>query len=134
MQKAILLFAACCLAGACLAPRDLQGRDPRIDFCPIGDNRVEAAFAIDRARDYREHLRLMGRSPELETDEPAFVVIFEGPGDFVVQQAPPGPGGVAKPPAAPGSPSEWLVCVIVGTSPNVYTGVDIAGWSAEPSR
>jgi len=134
MKKAILLFATCCLAGACLAPRELQGRDARIDSCPIGDNRVEAAFAIDRARDYREHLPLMGRSPELETDEPAFVVIFEGPGDFVVQQAPPGAGGVAVPPAAPTARSEWLVCVVVGTSPSVYTDVEITGWSAEPQH
>jgi hypothetical protein len=63
---------------------------------------------MPRSADYRLHLPAMGRAPELEVDEPALVVIY--------QEANADRGG-------------RRVCVAVGETVNLYTDVDITGWT-----
>lgn len=94
--------------------------DPRLDACLAGLGTVEFAFEMRQARDYRRHLPAMGRSPELEVDDPAFALIFAAGVSGI--------GGGGNP--APTQPGHRAVCVLVGTSPNLYTDVDIAGFQA----
>jgi len=88
--------------------------DPRMEACFGGAGEVEAAFEMRHARDYQRHLPGMLRSPELEVDDPGFVVVFAG--EVRV-------GGNGGPPPETGK----SVCVLVGETPNLYTGVDVAG-------
>jgi hypothetical protein len=88
--------------------------DPRMDACFAGAGDVEAAFEMRHARDYQRHLPGMLRSPELEVDDPGFVVVLAG--DV-------GVGGNGGPRPETGK----SVCVLVGATPNLYTGVDVAG-------
>ena len=87
--------------------------DPRLDACFADAGEVEAAFEMRAARDYQRHLPGMLRSPELEVDDPAFVVIFAG--------------DVSLPRIQPASGDGQIVCVLVGDTPNVYVGVDTSG-------
>ncbi len=90
--------------------------DPRMTACYAGAGEVEAAFEMRHARDYQRHLPGMLRSPELEVDDPAFVVIFVGE--------------VSLPRIGPASGDGQIVCVLVGDTPNVYVGVDTTGLQA----
>ncbi len=87
--------------------------DPRLDACFGDAGEVEAAFEMRAARDYQRHLPGMLRSPELEVDDPAFVVVFAG--------------DVSLPRVQPASGEGQIVCVLVGDTPNVYVGVDTSG-------
>jgi hypothetical protein len=108
-----LVLAATLTVAACSPSVTPPSADARLTTCPIG--RVLASFAIARARDYQAAIPRMGRSPELETDAPALVVIYDGPVDV---------GGRA---------TDGVVCVVVGVSPMVYTEVDVTGWSVPSS-
>ncbi len=98
--------------------------DPRMDACFAGAGSVEFAFEMRHAREYSRHLPAMGRSPELEVDDPAFALIF-APGEPRVPI-----GGAPGASPEPTQPGHRAVCVLVGDSPNLYTDVDITGFRA----
>jgi hypothetical protein len=97
--------------------------DPRFARCAGPQAEVLGAFEMQHARDYRLHVPAMGRSPELEVDDPAFVVIYRG-------RNPLSRPGVWPDPLS--DPARRDVCVLVGADVaaatlNVYPGVDITG-------
>jgi hypothetical protein len=101
--------------------------DPRFVECAglLYRDRVIAAFPI-MAADYHRHLPNMGRSPELEVEAPAFLVVFD------VGVVPPGlSGGVGSRPP----PTGHTVCVYLGEPQDgvrtFYGDVDIAGMRAD---
>ena len=108
------------------------GADPRLKTCTTdGTGVVQVSFAMAHARDYQDHLPRMLRSPELEIDSPAYVVVFSGavnsafaggaaaqPADSVVP---------ADPQPATQSPATGVVCVSVDGSPTYYSNVDTTG-------
>lgn len=111
--------------------------DPRMDRCGASrPGQALAAFEMAHASDYQIHLPAMGRSPELERAEPAFVVVFAGRAPFggVSGGAAPQPGATLGPRTP--APNEHDVCVLVGDDPNnaelnVYTDVDTTGLRAD---
>ena len=104
--------------------------DPRFGACggPTYVDRVVAAFPFVAA-DYQRHFPNMGRSPELEVDQPAFAVVFAGG-----LQLPDLLGPISQP-SPPASSSGHMVCVYVGEEPDgepyYYVNVDITGMRAE---
>ena len=108
----------------------IMASDPRYAACSgtTFQDQVIAAFPLVAAN-YQRHFPNMGRSPELEVDQPAFAVVFNE------RIQPPGVlGGVNQsPPAA--SPSGHMVCVYVGEAPRgepyYYVDVDLTGMRAE---
>lgn len=103
--------------------------DPR--FAPCSGttfrDQVVAAFPFF-ATDYQRHFPNMGRSPELEVDQPAFAVVF---GEEV--QLPDVLGPISQP-SPQASSSGHMVCVYVGEAPHgepyYYVNVDITGMRA----
>ena len=102
--------------------------DPRFERCGglVGD--VVGAFEMAHARDYRAHLPAMGAAPELDVDDPAFVVLFRA--DHPLGAGRPGVGT-----PAPRLAGTRDVCVLVGFDPvtaplYVYPEVDPAGATA----
>ena len=81
---------------------------------------VEFVFVMPRARDYQRHLPAMLRSPELEVDDPGFVVVFA---EGVV----PAVGGVGT----SDDDSGRYVCISVDGQPNLYSNVDITGMQVD---
>lgn len=119
-----VLFVAVVAGGVAAA------RDSRLDLCPTVRNKVLASFEIAQARRYQEFIPEMLRSPELETDSSAYVVIFDGPATLDVAGAPPGVddnGAVISEEPAPAA-YDGVVCVVVDGTPTVYVNVDLAGW------
>lgn len=104
------------------------GQDPREDLCPIEGNKIAASFEMPSARDYSRYIPRMLRSPELETDSPAFVVVFDGPTRLNVGGSVAGSDGDRQ--AAPANSGEYsgVVCVVVDNDATVYTDVDITAW------
>lgn len=99
--------------------------DPRLAACFGTAGPVEFAFEMPHARDYQRHFPAMLLAPELDVDDPTFVVVF-------ASDAPPLVGG-AGPPSATSDPltspnlNERWVCILVGDTPNLYENVDISG-------
>jgi hypothetical protein len=105
--------------------------DARFDRCGGGTVPTRYAFEMEQARDYRDHLPAMPRTSELELDDPALVVVFEGRGPFVSRPTlPPGASGT-QPPAPTAPPGRHDVCIYVGQAGrgelNYYREVAIAG-------
>lgn len=106
-------------------------RDPRAKACGI-EAPVAREFALEHASDYRTALPRMGRSPELEIETPAYVVVYAGQVNL---------GGVMGAPDAEdasGIPIDHVdrpdsfagvVCVVVNGSPTIYVNVDAASGS-----
>jgi len=124
MRAAILvvLLTGC----AVLAPVDAA--DPRFEACGGEMANVDATVAFT-ARDYRDHFPLMGRAPELDSQDPAFAVVFaEGKEPFIPLLPQLRPDDQPAPPAP--EPSHRTVCIYVGMPPdgvtNYYADVDIA--------
>jgi hypothetical protein len=90
--------------------------DPRVSACMGDAGSVEFVFVMPQARDYQRHLPAMLRSPELEVDDPGFVVIFA---EGVV----PAVGGVDP----SDDESGRYVCISVDGQPSLYSNVDITG-------
>jgi hypothetical protein len=115
-------IAVCLVLAGCSALWPVNRADPRFAACGGNEDNAEAAFAFV-AREYRQHFPLMGHAPELETDGPAFAVVFAANYQPVIIGGPLG--------ANPGPPTtSRFVCVYVGVVPtgnsNLY-GVDIMG-------
>ena len=115
------------------APGDpaLFAGDARYDRCGGGTVPTRYAFELAEARDYRDHLPAMERTSELELDQPALVVVFEGNGPFVSRPTlEPGASGT-RPPAPTARPGRYDVCIYVGQGGrgelNYYREVPIAG-------
>lgn len=108
--------------------------DPRLGRCFGGVATPEYVFVMPHARDYQRHFPAMGLSPELDVDDPAFVVVFAAD---VARNAFPLTGGhgaggpQATPEPSPGDGSERFVCIVVGDTPNLYEGVDITGMQVD---
>jgi len=102
--------------------------DPRLARCGVPPATASHAFEMAHARDYRRHLPATLLAPELDVDDPAFVVVFDGPH----------PGGVLGGVGASTSnqPGNHDMCVLVGHDPatatlNIYGNVDVSGLTAE---
>jgi hypothetical protein len=104
----------------------VAAQDPRLEQCGanIPGNKVLTSFELPRARDFWSRFPTAGRAPELETDQPAFVVVFNGPAShFVV-----GTWIAGQDPDVRLGLSEKTVCVVAGSEVNVYANVDMAGF------
>ena len=123
---ALLVFQAPPSVGPTASPSfPIVMSDPRYAACggQAMPDQVIAAFPFVAA-DYQRHFPRMGRSPELEVDEPAFAVVFavgvQPPSLFVR----PGHSPVS-------SAAGHTVCVYAGQPPDgstmTYVNVDIAG-------
>jgi hypothetical protein len=99
--------------------------DPRIAACLGTAAPVQYAFEMAHARDYQRHLPAMLLSPELDVDDPAFVVVFAA-GARIVGGAPPPASDATSAPA-----NSRSVCVLVAGVPNLYENVDISGMRAD---
>ena len=110
-----------------MAPVDAE--DPRFEACGATVESADATVAFT-ARDYHDHFPLMGKAPELDSDDQAFAVVFaEGIG-------PPFPitgGQLQRGDSEEASPPESMhrtVCIYVGKPPdgltNFYVEVDVA--------
>lgn len=109
------------------------GVDPRLKTCTDGvKGSVQASFAMAEARDYKGRVPRMKLSPELETNEPAFVVVFAGAVSLGVAGAP-GPqtdesaGAAALEPAIRQAEFTGVVCVVMDGFPTYYSNVDVSG-------
>jgi len=96
--------------------------DPRLSRCFGTISDMEFVFEMKRARDYQQYLPNMLLAPELDVDDPAFVVIFrEGWAGPLISGV---PGAKPETPM----PGRRFVCVIVvGGDPSLYANVDITG-------
>lgn len=102
------------LLGAC------GPRDSRALACGV-EAPIAREFALAHASDYRTALPRMARSPELEIDAPAYVVIYAGVVDLAITGAP-RPNNAAGDPQPDGF--SGVVCVVVNGSPTIYVNVD----------
>src|SRR5207245_1544249 len=98
---------------------------------------AEWAFTISRASDYALYLPAIGRSPELDLDRPALVVVYRQP-LAVAHFSTPAPSGASPEPTPTPRPSNVRdLCVYVGIAGegeiNYYTDVSIAGLRATPN-
>lgn len=81
------------------------------------DARVQAAFELPAAKQYREHFPRIPTLPELEgSNVPAFVVVMDGP--VVIPHL--GPAGAPEEP-----PAASVVCVLVDHVPHIYPNLDL---------
>lgn len=100
--------------------------DARVVACGNApDRKMVAVFDLPRARDVWVHVPGLAGAPELGTDDPVSVVIFDGP--ITVKY--------------PGNPNEYgaasnveqtvtnIVCVVSAGVPTYYANIDLAGWA-----
>ncbi len=101
------------------------------DACRLPGEKTLATFTMRRAADYRRHLPNMRLAPELDDDEPAMVVVYDGP-----VRMPPTTGGVPWVDPTTGlivtfPPDDGIesgvVCVVHRGEPNWYFNVDSTG-------
>lgn len=102
--------------------------DPRLAACLGTAGPVEFVFVMPHARDYQRHFPAMLLAPELDVDDPAFVVVFASGAQLLIGGGPhpSSSGGTATSP----NPNERSVCILVGDAPNLYENVDISGMRA----
>jgi hypothetical protein len=111
--------------------------DPRLARCVASVLTALDVFEMAHARDYRLYLPAMLLAPELDVDDPAFVVVYRGQNPVPYT----GPSGVGPRPSL--APGHHDMCVLVGPDAvtavlNNYDDVDTTGLtvdvvSAEPS-
>jgi hypothetical protein len=119
----MLVAAGCSL----LSPYPVDRSHPGFSACAGEATGVIAAFPIRRARDFWKHFPAAGRAPELETDDPAFVVVYDGLDPFPHTGGLRGPGETAPPRQRRSGVTD--LCVFVGGSTNVYSDVPTVGFS-----
>ena len=117
------------------APGDprIFAADDRFERCGGAAAPTRYAFEIDHARDYREFLPLMEETSELELEDPALIVVFQGVGPFV--STPSVAPGTTPAPVRTARPGESDVCIYVGEPGrgqlNYYRDVPIGGIRVE---
>ena len=123
---------AATIALVAVGARFAIAKDPRLDLCPTTGNQIVATFEIPSAREYQSWIPRMLRSPELEVDAPAYVVLFGDKATLPVLGAPPGVDAAGELIREQPLPTEFdgVVCVVVDGRPTVYTDVDTTGWKA----
>ena len=109
--------------------------DARLALCGASVDTALFAFEMSQARDYWLYLPAMLLSPELDVDEPAFVVVYRSVHPFPVLGAPP-PDGQVRAPRTSVAPGLHDVCVLVGADAttaerNVYSDVNTAGLTVD---
>ena len=88
-------------------------------------NKVLVSFELGRARDFWTRFPNAGRAPELELDESAFVLVFDGPATHVLLTNPTTAGQSQR--LSPRT-RDSVVCVVVGGVPNLYSNVNETGF------
>lgn len=106
----------------------VTGSDPRMALCPVKGNPVLASFEIPQARAYTQYIPRMLRSPELETEAPAYVVLFDGPARLLVAGSVPREGSTEAEIVSTDEYFDGVVCVVVDGQATVYIDVDITSW------
>jgi hypothetical protein len=98
--------------------------DPRFKSCGGESQPVLMAFPLDHARDYLKAFPNMGYSPELQVDQPAFVVVFDGPwhGARLGGRFAPSSGTPAPTPTRP--PGTNDMCIWLEGYPIYYAEID----------
>ena len=100
--------------------------DPRLTQCFGMSDDPEFVFEMTHARDYRRYFPAALRAPELEVDDPAFVVVYREAWDGPLLS---GAAGAERPSPIPG---RRFVCVLVGGRPPIlYGNVDITGLTVD---
>lgn len=127
--------------GAAIDPTSLPGGPilvgiPWLEACG-GLNDMLTAFVVPRARDLPLYLPAMLRAPEIERDEPAFVLIYKGRHPSFLRRLPPPEGGTPGPDPTL-APNHHDMCVIVGPitgagSKGYYGDVSIEGFNPNPA-
>jgi hypothetical protein len=138
LASAAVVLVALALGAVILAPRFGSVGGPagaptwnkELARCGASLETAFAVFSMDRARDYRLHLPAMLLAPELDVDDPAFVVVYAAMQPF-------GGGGAAPPPGQTFTPrtldpGHHDVCILVGYDAataelNIYENVDTTG-------
>ena len=104
----------------------VSASDPREALCPAGKHL--STFSVVASRNIWAHLPKMGANPELRTDDPAFVVVYDGPVDLMAAYAPPPmPRMGLSQTQVMETTYEGVVCVVLNNQPIVYADVDLAG-------
>lgn len=101
--------------------------DPRLARCGVPPATASHAFEMAHARDYQRHLPAMLLAPELDVDDPAFVVVFDVGHTFGAG------GGLGQ--TSTNQPGNHDVCILVGhdpatATPNIYGDIDVTGITA----
>lgn len=97
-----------------------KGTDPRLGACAGPQGNVRVAFELAHARDLWDHIPGFLKAPELEVDDPAHVVVYDGP---VVMEA----HGRPRQDNTPGPMRiDHVVCVAIAGDPTYYTSVDLS--------
>lgn len=125
LRPRVLLAGAAAIIGAGVLVIGASAADPRLRECGgTGGARVEAAFSMAHASDFWDHFPNALGAPELRSDLPAYVVVFNGPVDLLLAGNP--RGGTQS-----GLSTRQfvdVVCVLVGGVPNFYVDVDTTGY------
>ena len=82
---------------------------------PAGN--VRTVFDLAHARDLWNHIPGFLGAPELEVDDPAHVVVYNGPMRIAI---------TGKPGASAQQLFEHVVCVAIGGEPTYYSSVDLS--------
>ena len=110
--------------------------DPRYAVCTqAGMPAVLSAFEVSRARDLARYVPDVALSPELQVDDPAFVVLYTGPVETMIPGGSFPDGGGPQPTLGP---DEHDACVVVGAATAIhshgfYRGVSVVGFDPTPS-
>lgn len=99
----------------------VSGADPRLRACGGASPgvKVRVSFAMTHARDFQAHYPHALKTPELNTDEPAYVVDFDGSVNVRF---------TGNPRSEPRQgPYHNVVCVFAQGIPNWYYDVDKTG-------
>lgn len=104
--------------------------DPRMVACGANDpaNKVLATFDLPRARDFWVRFPSAGLAPELEVDDPAFVVVFDGPASHPVIGPGPDPESADGLAVTPQLTRDHVVCVVVKGAISIYSDVSFVGF------
>lgn len=122
-MSASIVLGGIVLFGALTA----SGQDARLAECPIGgpDIKVLTTFELAHARDFWTRFPNAGTAPEMESDAPTFVVVFDGPVTLPGLGFPlPGDNGVSVRRVE----YENVVCVVTDGHGTVYANVDLRGF------
>ena len=110
--------------------------DPRLRDCGAGTgsgNRVLSSFELAHARDFWTRFPEAGLAPELERDDPAFVVVFDGPATHMLALAPifvtAAPADQAGEIASANVTRNNVVCVVTAGGPYMYSEVNLTGFT-----